>query len=786
MSNTYIPLHCHSHYSLLDGFPSPKQIAQRAHEIGVPAIALTDHGSIAGIIEHQNACTKLGIKPIAGIELYIVEHDPSIRNKDNDKRYHLTVLAKNQDGIMDLIRLVNATNNPDWFYRKPRIDLKNLSQFTKNGNLICLSGCLAGELSTSLFAHDEVIINGSKYKDGVSAACSFGDNLNKIDEARSLLVNNWEDTASQIVCKYQHIFGNDNYFIEIQEEGMISQKIAVECLRKVADALKIKKIATLDSHYTRQEEAEDHRLLLCSQMHTTIEQQEQIKLQGGDTMAFWYLDSFYIFSPDEMKQHYTSEEIQGSLEIGDMVDSFGLNNKPRLPKFNNEDISDDNINSHQHLQKLCIEGAKNKLFHLSKEEKISYWQRLKYELLIIKEAKLSDYFLIVADACKFVDKNAGPRGKGRGSGAGCLVNYVLNITDIDPIQYGLFFERFYNASRNIPPHFNVGIKFMDWYGDNFTKLSQRDPEKDKKFVAKFIKQNGKIADIDHLKIEAQWIDINNPKMWHYLKDVCELEDQKLSTPAQSQMEYSIGITDVKPKIEFKPHHGHISLPDIDVDVGVDLREDLIDYLRQRWGENNVAQMITFGRLQGKAALKEVFRAQPKLVKHLMKVKQVKLGKPADDINITPHDLCNEITAHIPDEAAIADELNELREATGDDDYGILRWSIDHIDKVGEEYEWYKPLFDQAIRIEGRKKSQSKHAAGVVIADSAVEDFMPMALDTNTKTKVVGVEMNDAEAMGAVKFDFLGITALDKLWFAQKLFNQRTCVKESELVECQST
>lgn len=180
-------------------------------------------------------------------------------------------------------------------------------------------------------------------------------------------------------------------------------------------------------------------------------------------------------------------------------------------------------------------------------------------------------------------------------------------------------------------------------------------------------------------------------------------------------------------------------------------------------------MITFGRLQGKAALKEVFRAQPDTVRHLMRVKAVKEGKDADDVHMTPHDLCNDITQYIPDEASIADELRQARLEQGDD-YGILQWAIHHIEQVQDAYRWYKPLFDQAMRIEGTKKSQSKHAAGVVIADRPIEELVPLTYDAKNKDRVVGLEMYSAEELGCVKFDFLGVVALDKLWMAQDLIN----------------
>jgi len=768
MCDCFVPLHVHSYYSLLDGLPSPRKIAERAKEIGAPAIAITDHGSIFGIVDHFKQCKKLGIKPIGGIELYMCKHDPSIKDKTNNKRNHLTVIAKNASGIETLMSLVSETNRPDWFYRKPRIDLKNLKRFASKGDLICLSGCLAGELSTSLFTSEEIIINGTKY-DGVGAACYYGADISQIDEAKKLLISNWRDVAEQVVRKYQSAFGIDNFYIELQDEGMVAQKIVVECLREVAAALDVKSVATLDAHYTCKSDYDDHIILLCSQMHTTIEEQERMKKAGGDTMVFFYLDQFYIFDYEEMQNHYTQQEIEMSLEIADRIEESSIGRQPCLPRFDNEETKEKNMSSNTYIEFLCIEEAKNKLKDLTKEDKVKYWDRLKHELAVIREADLADYFLIVMDACKFVDSHNGPRGKGRGSGAGSLVNYLLGITGIDPLEYGLYFERFYNASRNIPPHFNFSEQsFMEWYSDNFEKLQHMNIQDARHQLVTMASKTGRKT--IRLKQEAKWIDDNNPRMWLYLSCNAFIREEN---PSNSHIAWATGMTDkIDLDKEVQIHSGHISLPDIDIDIGVKFRSKVIEYLKQRWGEQHVAQMITFGRLQGKAALKEVFRVRKKDVEHLMKVKAIKEGKNPKTIDLAPFDLCNEITKYIPDEAAIADELQEIREAENDPDYGILKWSIHNVDEVIEAYKWYKPLFDQAMRIEGTKKSQSRHAAGVVIADKPIKDLVPMAYDAKTKDQVVGVEMADAEAMGAVKFDFLGVTALDKLWFAQELINKR--------------
>ncbi len=443
--NCYVGLHNHSYNSLLDGLPSPLKIVQRAKEIGSPAIAITDHGNISAMIEFHKACKKYDIKPIQGIELYICKYDPSIKTNENKHHNHLTILAKNQDGIKDLMSLVSATNRPEWFYRRPRIDLVNLSNFTQNRNLLCLSGCLVGELSESLF---------TDFKTG----CLFGADLSRLEDCRKLLKSNWKDISLEIIEKYIKIFGKENYFLEIQSEGMVIQDIVVECLRECAKALDIKSASTLDAHYARPEDVDDHRILLYSQLRTTAEEQESIRKSGGDVMGFFYLDTFYIFTYEEMCKKYSKEEIETTLEISDMIKYDSLGHAPCLPKYHLE-----NKTSDQYIKELCIESAKIKFKDFDKKKKQQYWERLQRELSVIEDAKLADYFLIVWDVCKFVDANNAPRGKGRGSGAGSLVNYLLNITQIDPIEYGLYWERFYNSARNLPER----LSFDEFSFDDF-------------------------------------------------------------------------------------------------------------------------------------------------------------------------------------------------------------------------------------------------------------------------------------------------------------------------------
>ncbi len=784
MDKTYAPLHVHSYYSLLDGLSSPKDIVNRCVELGLPACSITDHGNISCMKTFYDAAKKKNIKPIIGCEIYMCEQDPTIKNNGNNKRYHLIVLAKNDQGIRDLMGLISESNKPEHFYRKPRVDMEGLATFTKKGNLIVLSACIGGKLPSSLF---------TDFKE----TCRISNHGGKsnLDAVRQSLKPDWMEVGESIIQEFVSITSKDNYYLELQDEGMSVQTIVVECLRKLGEKTGVPTVATIDAHYCKEEDAEDQRLLLCAQLHTTKEAQEYKLKTTGDVMDFFICDNYYIPSYEEMREKFTEKELQTSLDITAGIEYSSLGHNPYLPVFTNDESKNLGLNSIEYLEYLCIEGAKTKLSHMASSNKKIYWERLKRELIVIQEAKLADYFLIVWDVCKFVDKNNGPRGKGRGSGAGSLINYLTGITGIDPIKYGLYFERFYNMSRNIPPHFDVGqTNFMSWMSDNFELLHTRDTGDERKFVSKYLARRIKsnkgscyeFTFTEMMRREVEWIDKKNPRMWMYLYDMIKVKPS--TNPSNSHLAYGLGMTLLGPDEldigrEVKIHNGHISLPDIDTDIGVLFRSKVISYLKERWGDAYVAQMITFGRLQGKAALKEVFRAQPETVKHLMKVKALKEGRDLKEICMTPHDLCNDITHHIPDEATIADELRQIREEQGDD-YGILQWSIDHIKQVQDAYQWYKPLFDQAVRIEGTKKSQSKHAAGVVIADRPIEELVPLTYDAKNKDRVVGLEMYDAEAMGCVKFDFLGVVALDKMWNAMDLINGKIedSVLDEEFVE----
>lgn len=601
---SYIPLHVHSHYSLLDGLSKPDQIADRCKSLNIKSCALTDHGNICGSIQFYQKMKKSGIKPILGIELYICPQDASLQSKENSDLSHMVILCKNHKAWKTLIELVSRSNSAEFFYYKPRLSLNDLAKFDCS-NFICITGHPG-----SVIADD--ILDGS------------------------ILKPDAEDIFKLKVEELNNIFGKDNVFIECQlmdSEVNPVQKTLTSFYRSMEN---IKLVATCDAHYCTKEDAVDQRILLCNNLKTTFTEINK-KLIDNESFGmdiFFKSDNYHIPSYDEMKQWHTENELNNTIVIDSMIETYDILSEPRLPPFK----CPDGLTEHEYLTKI----THDKLLSLSLDD--FYKTRLETELNVLKEAKLAGYFLIVQDIIRYIKSNNWLPGPGRGSAAGCLVSYLLGITSIDPIKYDLLFERFYNSGRN---------------------TAER-----------------------------------------------------------------------------------ISMPDIDVDVPIDKRENVIDYIKQKYGIEKVSQMITFNTLKGRGALKEVLRVYG---------------------NISFEET-NRITENIPDEAKIADELQEMKEEYGE--ASIIRWALENNSEklkqwcyIDDQNQLAGPLakrFEQAIRLEGTKCHQSKHAAGVAISSYNLNELCPMIYDTKTGQNIAGLEMGDLELLGIVKFDILGVALLDKI------------------------
>jgi DNA polymerase-3 subunit alpha len=648
---SYFPLHCHSHYSLLDGLSRGAQLAERAHKIGCPGIALTDHGTLAGTVSFlkamKGACARCGrqenqhyqggpcdyargsLKPILGCEFYVCQKDAAYRDKDNGALSHLCVLAKNRDGWRGLIQASSASNRPDLFYRKPRLDLDRLAGFAR-GQWVVFSGHLGSDLANVCFAEPKLAYRARSY-----------------EEAKAL-AKPWPQLKKDLLAlagRYQELFGKGNFYLETQlidADNLPASVIVAKALRWAAKQLGIPCVATPDAHYPGPEDAADQRIQLCSALGTTLKEVGRRLAAAEDVMlgAFFQSNRYHVPTPDEMAAIHEPDELLNTLRAAEQCEAFDITGPPQLPQFPCDRAPA------EHLRALCEAGWRRKVEgRVPREKWPAYRGRLESELKLFNEVGLAPYFLIVEDVCRYAHEQLGCKTmRGRGSAMGCLITHLLNIGDCDPIEHGLLVERFYNAGRNTPG---------------------------------------------------------------------------------------------------KPP----SLPDIDMDFPVGKRERVVAYARAKYGEAHVCQMATYGRIQGKGALTEVLRAH----------------------DWGAHDERKAITAHIPDEAKIADQLQEMREAGVEP--SIIRWALEHNakelapwceEKDGQLTGPLAPYFAQAMRLEGVKKSQSKHAAGVIISPTPLADSCPMLFDKSTGRLIAAFEYTDLESMGFVKFDFLGIACLDKL------------------------
>ena len=619
---TYVPLHVHSEYSLLDGLSQTHQISKRISDIETNVCALTDHGSVSGAVDFSRTLSNASQKPILGCEFYICFNSAQEKTQENRNLVHQVILAKNLQGWKDILGLVSQSNHPDQFYYKPRIDFDQLKQVAHKGNLISFSGHLGSYL-------------------GKLAADNESDDL-----------------ICTAALRMQQIFGKDYFFIEIQlidSDNNETSRVTAEKLRQISIKTGIPCVATPDAHYPTREAAEDQQVLLCTSLKKTIGQVQR-ELKEGKSRSlecFFSSNNFHIPSYEEMKQYHNDEELANTVLIADMCEPYNILGPPNPPEFK----CPSGYSPKEYLRYICKIGWAQKMQHVNKENPKfpQYGERVNKELEIFEGAGLSSYFLIVQDILKYCKDAGYLTGPGRGSAAGCMVSYLIGITQIDPVKYDLVFERFYNAGRN---------------------------------------------------------------------------------------------TDTR-----------ISMPDIDIDVPKEAREKVIEYIKQRYGTDNVAQIVTYQTLQGRSALKRVMQAR-------------------GNISFAEQ---NEITKHIMDEAKIADELQDMKEELGES--SLILWALKNRKKqlkdwceIGENGKLEGKLskvFEQAMRMEGTKIIQSKHAAGVVVSPSPIYDTCPMIRSAAKADKnlLAGFEGPSCEDVGLLKLDVLGIRMLDKIMEVPHILKQ---------------
>lgn len=614
----YTVLHAHSEYSLLDGLSKCEDMAERYKEIGATAGVISDHGSVSGAIDFSKEMKDAGLKPILGCEFYISSGPATERTKENRPLSHQVILAKNKQGWRDLLQLVSTSNHKDHFYYKPRIDLDILGEIASRGNLISFSGHLGSTLANVITDDDKI--------------CS-----------------NYKNKGIVLAKRLQEMFGKDNFFLEVQLIDSNVNKFAGTVggvVRELSTLTGIPCVATPDAHYCRQENAIDQQVLVCTSFKTTFGQANLDLKQGTASktlQTFFRSNNYHIPSYEDMKEFHTDKELDNTNLVSSMCEDYNILQSPQMPAFD----CPNNISPEDYLRKLCREGWSQKMGHITKEHEQfqEYGNRVNEELDIFTSTGLSSYFLIVKDILDNVRKRGYIIGPGRGSAAGCMVSYLLGITQIDPIPYNLVFSRFYNAGRNTA-------------------------EK-------------------------------------------------------------------------------VSLPDIDFDVPKEARDGTIEDIRTKYGEENVAQIITFQTLKGRAALTRVMSAHGTLSFEEQKA----------------------ITKCLPEEAKVVDELKGIEE-----EYGYsssILWALEHnadefkklgcsLNSDGELEGPLADMFQQAIRIEGTKIISGKHAAGVVISNQPISESCPMVMDKDGKHMLAGFEGPSCEEVGLLKLDCLGIRALDKI------------------------
>jgi DNA polymerase-3 subunit alpha len=592
----FVHLHLHTDYSLLDGACGIDGLIRRVSAIGQKAVAMTDHGNIYGTVEFVDAASKAGIKPIVGCELYICKKDDHRAPPEGDTYNHLLVLAENEQGYENLIRITSEASL-NGFYYKPRVSKKFLAEHSHG--LIGLSGCLAGEVCEHMLA--------GKY-----------------------------DLAKAAAAGYSEIFGKDNFFIEIQDQGMPEEHRIHADLFRLEKELGLPMVATNDSHYLCEDDAHAQDVLVCVQTGKSIHENNRLKFHGNQ---------FFVKSSEEMGRVFASrpDVLARTLAIAERC-NFKLNKiKNPFPEFEvPAGYTLDSFFEHvarqgfaRRWESLRALEATGKL----KKTRADYEQRLLREIATIQQMRFSGYFLIVWDFIRYARENQIPVGPGRGSAAGALVAYAMGITDIDPLQNELLFERFLNPER-------------------------------------------------------------------------------------------------------------ISMPDIDIDFCMNRRGEVINYVTQKYGRDNVAQIITFGTMAAKAAIKDVGRA---------------MDIPYADVD--------RIAKMVPNTLNIT-----LDQAL--DDSPPLQQAYENEIQVRE-------LIDTARKLEGLVRNSGVHAAGVVISPQPLTELVPLHRTKNDEI-VTAYDMKAVEKMGLLKMDFLGLTTLTILDDALKLIAQRGQAIDLEKVPLDDT
>ena len=565
----FVHLHVHTEYSLLDGACRIRDIMARVKEVGQEAVAITDHGNMYGVIDFYRAAKAAGVKPIIGCEVYVAPRTRFDKEHAFDREaYHLVLLCENETGYRNLSYMVSR-GYLDGFYNRPRVDMELLREHHEG--IIALSACLAGRVPQALL-HDQY------------------------------------EEAKKAALEYAEIFGPEHFYLELQDHGLEEQPRVNQGILRLSQETGLPLVVTNDAHYLRREDARTQDILMCIQMGKTVDDPGRMRFESQE---------LYLKSEEEMRALYPEvpEAADNTVDIAARCNydfQFGHYFLPRfkLPKGETD--------SYEYLKKLCEKGFAERF-----ADRPEVHSQLEYELDIIHSMGFVDYFLIVSDFIGYAKRNGIPVGPGRGSAAGSVVSYCLHITDVDPIKYSLFFERFLNPER-------------------------------------------------------------------------------------------------------------VSMPDIDVDFCVNRRGEVIDYVRRLYGNDHVAQIVTFGTMAARNAVRDVGRALSVSYAETDAVaKQVPSGPGA--LNMT-----------LDEALRLSKPLKEMYDSD----------------------ETLKRLIDVARALEGMPRHASTHAAGVVITEKPVYEYVPLA--KNDESVVCQYQMTTLEELGLLKMDFLGLRNLTVLDDAVRL------------------
>ena len=568
---SFVHLHLHTEYSLLDGACRIDSLAGRAKELGFPALAVTDHGAMYGAVSFYRACRRAGVKPIIGCEVYVAPRSRTDREYGVDSRYtHLILLCKNEQGYRNLSYLVSM-GFIEGFYIKPRIDWALLREYS--AGLVCLSGCLAGDIP-------QKIVSG-QYK-----------------------------AAKAKALELREIFGGD-FYLELQRHGLREEETAASGILRLHDETGIPLALTNDAHYINRADAKYQDVLMCIQTGKTVGEAARMRFET---------EEFYLKSEEEMRALFPErpDAADNTVEIAEKCNFDFEFGHYHLPRFQ---LPEGETDSFDYLKKLCEAGF---LKRYGPEREDAHRQ-LEYELNMIRRMGFVDYFLIVSDFIGYAKGQGIPVGPGRGSAAGSVVSYCLFITDIDPIKYSLYFERFLNPER-------------------------------------------------------------------------------------------------------------VSMPDIDIDFCVRRRGEVIEYVNRKYGRDHVAQIVTFGTMAARAAVRDTGRA--------LDISYAECDAVAKQVPFAPGMTLDEALK-------LSRQLREMYESDGN----------------------VKTLLDTARALEGLPRHASTHAAGVVITERPVYEYVPLA--KNDESVVTQYTMTTLEELGLLKMDFLGLRNLTVLEDAAELVRRHT-------------